>query len=527
MNVPANDLDARQRAGAAPGASTPWYARQSGRRSAMRLRGAGAFCLVAVFLYCYLPALTNDYGIADDYYDFLQVPHSEGTGLGWVFDKRLMEGRPILAAVYYASAWFVDTLFDMRWLRLLGILGVAVASWCVFHELVRQGFDRIPSFAVAVMTGSSVPFQAVASWASTSSVPYAFAISYAAFRIAEHALTRKTVARYALIVASTVCLLMAFYIYQPIALSFWAFFAVGILRKSEITRNDGRRILVFLCITAAATVLSYLTFKIALNTLPYTDYPHRGRFIEISDIFGRVSWLMERMSSSAIFPVSTSEYQHREIWSLRFLPLVAILVGLVLYLAGKSSFVARSAIVCALPALCHGIMLVTDWHDPFHSRMALGFLVIFYALLAMHGYARHIGRVSPSVFVNYTMGTIALLGVALAYWHNERHNVRINVREIEYIRSELQQHDLASYDAIHVVRPECTGRAFVRWGYIGPSSCADWAADFMVKFVLIDMSANTLPLRFSNSANGDNYVPNANTLVIDMEKGVRIYQDRG
>ena len=39
----------------------------------------GMLCLMAVFLYCYLPALTNDYASADDYYDFLQVPHSEGT----------------------------------------------------------------------------------------------------------------------------------------------------------------------------------------------------------------------------------------------------------------------------------------------------------------------------------------------------------------------------------------------------------------------------------------------------------------
>ncbi len=486
----------------------------------------GMLCLMVVFFYCYLPALTNDYALADDYYDFLQGPHSQGTGLGWVFDKRLMEGRPILAAVYYASAWFVDTLFDIRWIRLLGILGVAVASWCVFHELVRQGFDRIPSFAVAVMTGSSVPFQMVASWATTSALPYAFAISYAAFRIAEHSLTRKSTTRYALIIASTVCLLMAFYIFQPTALSFWAFFAIGILRKQEITRNDGRRILVFLCITALATTLSYLTFKIALNTLPYPDYPHRGHLIGISDILGRISWLIERMSSSAIFPVSTDEYRYLEIWPLRFFPLAVILAGLVLYLAGRSSFVKKGAIVCALPVLCHGIMLVTDWHDPLHSRMALGFLVIFYAFLAMHGYARHIGRVDPSIFINYAVGGLALLGVALAYWHNERQNVRTNIREIEFIRSELQQHDLASYDAIHVVRPECTGRAFVLWGYIAPSSCADWAANSMVKFVLIDMSADTLPLRISNSAHGDNYVPHTNTLVVDMEKGVRIYRDR-
>ena len=507
-----NELGARQDAGAVQGRSATFV---------------GMLCLMVVFLYCYLPVLTNDYAHGDDYYDFLQEPGAGNSWnfFDWVFVKRLMEGRPILAAVYYASAWFVDTLFDIRWIRLLGILGIGVASWCVFHELVRQGFDRIPSFSVAVMTGASVPFQISASWATTSAFPYAFAISYAAFRIAEHSLTRKTTARYALIIASIVCLLMVFWIYQSVASSFWVFFAIGILRKREITRNDGRRILVFLCISAGAAALSYLTYKMAVNTLPYPNYPHRGQFIGISDIPGRIPWLIKRMAESVIFPVTPSEYRHWGIRLLEYMPLVVILAGLVLYLAGKSSFVTRSAIACALPALCYGVQLMTDYPDPYRVRMSLVALIVFYTYLAVNGYARHIGRIAPAVFINYAMGGMALLGVALSYWHNERQHVRANVREIEFMRSELQQHDLASYNAIHVIRPECSER-FFPGGYLNPSSCLDWAADYMVKFVLIDMSADTLPLRISNShPRDDNYVLHGNTLIVDMKKGVRIYRD--
>ena len=527
-HIPENDLDVRQDAGAGGGGG----ARQSRRAPGHPATFVGMLCLMVVFLYCYLPALTNDFAHGDDYYDFIQEP---GAAEDWrfvdrVFDKRLLEGRPIFAAVYYASAWFVDTLFDIRWIRLLGVLGIGVASWCVFHELVRQGFDRIPSFAVAVMTGASVPFQISASWATTSAFPYAFAISYAAFRIAEHSLTRKTTARYALIIASIVCLLMVFWIYQPVAPTFWVFFAIGILRKQEITRNDGRRILVFLCITAAAAALSYLTYKIAVNTIAWPNYFQRGQFIGIADIPGRIPWLIGRMAESAIFPVTPSEYMHWwGTWPLEYLALAVILAGLVLYLAGKSSFVTRSAIACALPALCYGVHLITEAFDPSRARMSLYALVVFYAYLAANGYARHIGRIAPSVFVNYAMGGMALLGVALSYWHNERQHVRANVREIEFMRSELQQHDLASYNAIHVIRPKCSER-FFSGGYLWPSSCGPWAegtaASSMVKFVLVDISADTLPLRISNSAHDDNYIPRANTLIVDMEKGVRLYDGR-
>ena len=50
----------------------------------------------------------------------------------------------------------------------------------------------------------------------------------------------------------------------------------------------------------------------------------------------------------------------------------------------------------------------------------------------------------------------------------------------------------------------------------------------MVKFLLIDLHADTLPLRVSNFGYyGDKPVPHTNTLVIDMEKGIHAYRAGG
>ena len=355
-------------------------------------------CLIAIFVSLYHPALTNDYMHSDDYYDFLGGgPDESGgaSGLGWVFDKRLLEGRPVYSGIYYVSAWFVETMFDVRWIRLFGILGIALASWCVFRELVRQEFDRLPSFFVAVIVGMSVPFQLAASWATVSAFPYAFAISYAAFLIAEHSLKQRAIRKYALIIASIICLLMVFYIYQPIALAFWAFFAIGILRKQNITSNDISRIFVYLCITAVAIGLSYLTYETAHSVLPYDAYRGRGELIAISDIPERIPWLIDRMATAVVFPVTPIEYftLKRNYWDI--LPLVVVLAGLVLYFRGRSSFMKRFVIACTLPALCHGIMLVSVVGDAQNTRMALGFLMIYYAFLAVHGYARYITPPPP------------------------------------------------------------------------------------------------------------------------------------
>ena len=296
-----------------------------------------------------------------------------GSGFSWVFDKRLLEGRPVYSGIYYVSAWFVETLFDVRWIRLFGIFGIALASWCVFRELVRQEFGRLPSFFVAVIVGMSVPFQLAASWATVSAFPYAFAIAYAAFLIAEHSLKQRATTKYALIVASIICLLMAFWIYQPVALAFWTFFAVGILRKQNITGNDIRRVFVYLCITAAAIGLSYLTYEAAQSILPYDDY-RRGGLRVISDIPERIPWLIDRIATAIIFPVTPGEYYtpNKHYWNI--LPIVFVLAGLVLYFRDGQSFTKRFVIACVLPALCHGIMLVSaqDW-DAQQTRMALVF----------------------------------------------------------------------------------------------------------------------------------------------------------
>ena len=461
------------------------------------------------------------------------------SGLGWVFERRLLEGRPVYAGIYYVISEFVESLSDVRWIRLFGIFGIALASWCVFREFVRQEFDRLPSFLVAVIVGMSVPFQLSASWATISAFPYAFAISYAAFLIAEHSLKQRTTAiKYALIVASIICLLMAFYIYQPVALAFWAFFAIGILRKQTITGSDIRRVFVYLCITAAAIGLSYLTFQIAFFT--YDLYRERAGLVAISDIPERIPWLIKRMAAAVVFPVTPNEYyadefryfadRSRSVRVSELLPLVVVLAGLVLYFRGRPSFMKRCVIACTLPILCHGIMFVSAEGDGQRSRMALSFLVIVYLFLAVHGYARYIARYinrTPSAFVNCVMGFVVFGGVALSYWHHERQFVRANVREIEYIRSELQQHDLKSYDTIHVVRPKCRGGTFVSRGYLKPSGCGKSSASDMVKFLLIDLHADTLPLRLSNSAYGDEPVPYSNTLVIDMEKGIGAYRAGG
>ena len=487
--------------------------------SAARRRWRDLVWLLAVFLVCYSSVWTNDYGRWDDYPVF--VDRAE-----FRIDFWLLEARPVYGVVGYLFAWFVENLSDIRWLRIIGICGVALAAWCVFLELVRQGFDRIQSFFVAVIVGSAVPFQIAAAWATVAPYPYAFAISYVAFRVAEHSLIQRILMKYILIFLSFVLLSMSFLIYQPIALSFWVFVAIGILSKKYITASDIRRVLLYIGISGAAAVLSFLTYKTAVHYLgEYYPLSIRGALTRIEGIPREIGNLFSDIIAAAIFPIDPRQSWFQEInWGEgieKYGAPIVVLTGLYLYFAARPSLWLRIAFACAAPVLCHGVMLISaeDW-NPKYSQYSFYAIAVLYTVLAIHGYAKRIGKIIPLVSANTTIGFMAIVSIALAWWHIEIHYVRPNVEEIGFIQRELAKQDLSKYESIHVIRPACPCPATVSGNYGWPSACQPWAPTGMVVFALRSLGGDAVNLKFSNSRHGEPWAPGPRTLVVDMQKGV-------
>ena len=103
--------------------------------------------LLAVFLACYASVWNNDYGITDDYPDFFYG--TEGTHP----EKRVIEGRPLYAAIGYVFTSLATELEDLRWIRLIGIAGIALLASGGRGQPVPAGRSRHLSARGHVLLG--------------------------------------------------------------------------------------------------------------------------------------------------------------------------------------------------------------------------------------------------------------------------------------------------------------------------------------------------------------------------------------
>ena len=152
---------------------------------------------LAIFSAVYLPALRAEYGVEDDYVDFAaEVPNlpesltdefDREISPGRAWRRSVAEGRPLNALAQYLTHLMVSELEHLRYVRFVGILGIALLAWSLYRALAGAGHHRLGAFCVAAVACSALPFQVWVYWASTATLPLAAALSGFAFLLAERA----------------------------------------------------------------------------------------------------------------------------------------------------------------------------------------------------------------------------------------------------------------------------------------------------------------------------------------------------
>lgn len=119
-----------------------------------------AVCCV-VCAVAYWPVLTNNYAYNDDYpiFDAIQSGHSpEWRHL--VLDQ----GRPLAGAINHQLLSGLDSIDQLKYVRLLSVFSLALfASW-VACLLLRNGFSEEIALVIACLVVTSPPFAVYASW---------------------------------------------------------------------------------------------------------------------------------------------------------------------------------------------------------------------------------------------------------------------------------------------------------------------------------------------------------------------------
>ena len=486
---------------------------------------------LAVFLTAYAPVLLTPYAFSDDYPNLAAGPQEAEMA------KKIREGRPLLALGTRLFLHTATDIEDLRSLRFMGIVGIALLAWSVFHILVRTGWSRVQSFCVGVIMGTTLPFQVYAAWAIAAFNIFAALASGLAFALGERAFDAQGLfPKWLLAAGASLLLLAALTIYQPAAMFFWVFAAVSLL-KPDMPLGDTLQRFGWYCIIALVGVL--LGFAVyLLGSYLYLDHPGRGGLVQ--DIPAKIFWFLlapfrNALNASLLSPAHwffsdgspVHSFFHKIVDILIAWTVFSVIIGgLMLSWQGtlKKRLWKLLVTLSLFPLSYLPNLVVSADVAAYRSLSALTSLVVVYAFFAFHGYWRYLRPSLSPTYMNAVMGGIAIACALSAAYHVHTYFVAPQVRELALMRSQLVQEDISQVRGIYVVCStwQDTLAPLVRYDEFGfPSSAASWAPASMVFLLLREMTPDYTHLPVTVVAADDSIDPPPDSLVVDMGKLLR------
>ena len=231
----------------------------------------------------YLPAVAASYAFSDDYRHF---GSAHGVG-GSVWRVEAGGGRPIQGAQLAGVLALVPDLDSLRYVRLLGLVGVALLGILLYHVLRSRDVGRWLATGIAVSVITLPSSQVYVSWAVLWAAPFAAILAgVASLRIASAPddWSRRAVRRYAEAATILLCGLLT---YQPAAMFFWVFTAVEILRPGVRLDRAARTLATRLGVAAVAMAGGLVATRLGVH---FYGGVYAGRTELVRDLTGKVEW---------------------------------------------------------------------------------------------------------------------------------------------------------------------------------------------------------------------------------------------
>ena len=233
----------------------------------------------------YLGPLLARYGFADDY-SLLAGNHGLGADPWGLY---VSGGRPLGGVMSKIAFSLVGDIDELRWLRLVGIIGIVMLAILMHRALLWQGLSDRSSVLIAIFVCVLPPFQVYASWATLFVAPYAALLAGTASLITFRSTDSYGKRRARLWMAAVMLLSTATLIHQSAAMFFWVFAAIPILFGGEPRRRLIRASAFHLGIATLAAVIAYAAFRIGI-------WSHGGLSAERSsltnDVVAKGDWFL-------------------------------------------------------------------------------------------------------------------------------------------------------------------------------------------------------------------------------------------
>jgi Glucosyl transferase GtrII len=267
--------------------------------------------IAATIFGIFLPALIVPYAFTDDY-PVLSIADGLGPNPWFgnsIIDTVATSGRlfaALLDKLVFSAAGTIDNL---RFVRLLAVLGIVGLAFLLHWALVRSGVKRTLAALIAVLVCSMPAFQVYGSWAVLFNVPYAAILGGGASLLAVAAVDapRDLVAdRLAGAIAMLVASLL---IYQSAAMFFWVFLAVALIGAARDERRALRLVRAHFGIAAVALGLTFLIVKVAIHLIGDAA-PNAARTALTHDVIGKARWFFRGplYGSLSLFDLTPSRW---------------------------------------------------------------------------------------------------------------------------------------------------------------------------------------------------------------------------
>lgn len=492
---------------------------------------------LTVFLTAYAPALMASYAFLDDYVWLHSALLGDQAGI----IGKIAHGRPLYGLLLdgvVISSNTVRDIGDLRYLRLVGIIGIAVLAWGVFQILGRTGWGHVQSFFISVILCTTLSFQVYAAWAVTAFYPYSALASLFAFALAERAFEAQgRLLKWLIGAGASLALLIALTIYQPTAMFFWVFAAVVLLRPDTPLCDMLRRFGWYCLIALGGMFLGFVVYKLGSSLYLYLGLSARP-VLAVQHLPAKVVWfLCEALPNALNFTLLSPAHWffpeggpapssfHRSVDILIAWGVFIIVVGgLMLYFRGPfKKRLGKLAIAGSLLPLSYApnLLAAENW-AAYRTLSSLTSVVVVYVFFALRGYAQRLHRPPSPFWVNVTIGSIAIASVLSAMYHVQTSFVVPQIRELDVMRLQLAQGNLAQARSIYVIRSrwQDTLAPPARYDEFGlPSSyAAAFVPSSMMFLLLREMAPEHAHLPVVHVAADGPIEPPPGSIVVDMRK---------
>jgi len=450
--------------------------------------GLAVLAAVALLL-TYAVVVIEPFAVTDDYYVLSKELKGLGLDTSDAAYRQVIRGEPTLvsslargcvtSAVLTSLAFrAAGSVAGLRWVRLIGLLGIALVAAMLIRAMTRAGWPPWLAALAAFLMCTIPAFQVCASWAIAFSAFYSCAATGLAVELALRALDAGAPRRRRLwaLAGALGALLFAATIYQVTLLYFVVFGAIHVFRPGTEAARDVRSVVGLTLVLGAGLVMGYVAYRIGLAL--YGRWMPVARTRLVSDYWGKLDYALHGPFRDA--------FQLGILRPTAYLAAgFALLIGggMYLYFAGswKSRLLRVGLAVLLVPGAYLPNLLTNENWGAYRTQLAIAPLAMLYAMIAAQGYARAAGAHGARVL--RVLAPAAALWAGLQAAHNvTRFYAEPQMVEIRVIRNQLSRVNLDTIQKVHVAgAPWTTALNGVRYDEFGlPSTAQAWSAPAMV-----------------------------------------------